>query len=130
MARPSSPLRDFLAAETSGAICIAVAAVVALVWANSPLRGSYATLWSRDLAFTISDHRVGLDVHTWINDALMTIFFLLVGLEIKRELTEGHLAGRRAALAPVAAAMGGMVVPALVYLAIAGSTAAQGWAIP
>ena len=125
-----SPLRDFLALEASGALMLAGAAVVALVWANSPWRASYEHLWESRAAISVAGHRLDLDLRGWINDALMTIFFLVVGLEIKRELTEGHLASKRAAMLPALAALGGMVVPALVYLAIAGSTASRGWAIP
>jgi NhaA family Na+:H+ antiporter len=125
-----SPLRDFLATESSGALLLAFGAVVALVWANSPWSGSYEALWSSRGAITIAGHTLDLDLRHWVNDGLMTIFFLVVGLEIKRELSEGHLASPRAALLPGAAALGGMVVPALVYLVIAGGTAPRGWAIP
>ena len=128
--RVLSPLRDFLALEASGALLLAAAAVTALVWANSPWSGSYEHFWTSRAAFSIAGHHIELDLRGWINDGLMTIFFLVVGLEIKRELTDGHLSSRRAALLPALAALGGMVVPALVYLAIAGSTDAHGWAIP
>jgi NhaA family Na+:H+ antiporter len=125
-----SPLRDFLATEASGAILLAAAAVAALVWANSPWSGSYEDLWSTRLALSVGGHTIDLDLRHWVNDGLMTVFFLVVGLEIKRELSDGHLASRRAALLPGAAAVGGMVVPALLYLAIAGGTAPRGWAVP
>ena len=128
--RALSPLRDFLATEASGAILLAIGAFAALVWANSPWSGSYESLWSSRAALTVGGHTLDLDLRHWINDGLMTVFFFVVGLEIKRELTDGHLATRRAALLPGAAALGGMVVPAMIYLAIAGSTAARGWAIP
>ncbi len=125
-----SPLREFLATESAGAAFIAVAAVIALVWANSPWRESYESLWSTRLSVSLGGHSIDLDLRHWVNDGLMTIFFLLVGLEINRELTDGHFATPRRALAPVAAALGGMALPALVYLAIAGATAPRGWAIP
>ena len=125
-----SPLRDFLSTEASGAILLAAGAVIALVWANSPWSSSYEDLWTSKAAVSVAGHVLELDLRHWINDGLMTVFFLVVGLEIKRELTDGHLATKRAALLPAAAAIGGMVVPALVYLAIAGSTAPRGWAIP
>ena len=118
-----SPLREFLATESAGAAFIAVAAVIALVWANSPWRESYESLWSTRLSVSLGGHSIDLDLRHWVNDGLMTIFFLLVGLEINRELTDGHFATPRRALAPVAAALGGMALPALVYLAIAGATA-------
>ena len=127
--RMLSPLRDFLRTEASGAVLLAAGAVGALIWANSPWSGSYEDLWTSRTSITIAGRTLALDLRHWINDGLMTIFFLVVGLEIKRELTDGHLATRRAALLPVAAAVGGMLVPALVYLAIAGTSAPRGWAI-
>ncbi|MEQ1873649.1 MAG: Na+/H+ antiporter NhaA [Ilumatobacteraceae bacterium] len=130
LVRMLSPLRDFIATEASGAVLLAGAAVIALVWANSPWSGSYDDLWTSRASISVAGHTLDLDIRHWINDGLMTIFFLVVGLEIKRELTDGHLATRRAALLPGAAALGGMIVPALVYLAIAGGTAPRGWAIP
>ncbi len=125
-----SPLRDFLAAETSGAVLLAAGAVLALVWANSPWSSSYEQLWTSRAGFSIAGHALELDLRHWVNDGLMTIFFLVVGLEIKRELTDGHLASRRAAVLPGVAALGGMITPALIYLAVAGTTAPRGWAIP
>ncbi len=125
-----SPFRDFLAAETSGAALLAVGAALALVWANSPWSSSYEDLWASRAGVYIAGHGLELDLRHWVNDALMTIFFLVVGLEIKRELTDGHLASARAALLPGVAALGGMIVPAAVYLAVAGTTEPRGWAIP
>ena len=125
-----SPLRDFLALEAAGAILIAAGALAALIWANSPWSASYDSLWASRASLAVAGHTLDLDLRHWVNDGLMTVFFLVVGLEIKRELTDGHLSTRRAALLPGAAALGGMLVPALVYLAIAGSTAPRGWAIP
>lgn len=130
MVRLLSPLRDFLHTESSGAALLAVAASVALLWANSPWSTSYEALWTTRASFSFAGHSLELDLRHWVNDGLMTIFFFVVGLEIKREVTHGHLASRRAALLPGLAALGGMVVPALVYLAIAGSSAPRGWAIP
>ena len=128
--RLMSPLRDFLALEAAGAILIAAGALAALIWANSPWSASYDSLWASRASLAVAGHTLDLDLRHWVNDGLMTVFFLVVGLEIKRELTDGHLSTRRAALLPGAAALGGMLVPALVYLAIAGSTAPRGWAIP
>ncbi len=128
--RMLSPLRDFLDTEASGAILLAGSAVLALIWANSPWSQSYKHLWDTRVAISAAGHNLDLDLRHWINDGLMTIFFLVVGLEIKRELTDGHLSSRRAALLPGAAALGGMLMPALVYLAIAGTSAPRGWAIP
>src|SRR6185295_7527929 len=109
---------------------LGIAAIAALIWANSPVAGSYESLWQSHVALTVGGHTLDLELRQWVNDGLMTVFFLVVGLEIKRELTQGHLASRRAALLPVTAALGGMLVPALLYLAIAGSSAPRGWAIP
>ena len=128
--RMLSPLRDFLATEAAGAVLLAVGAVVALVWANSPWSASYDDLWHSRAGITIAGHTLELDLRHWVNDGLMTVFFLVVGLEIKRELVDGHLATRRAALLPAAAALGGMVVPSVLYLAIAGTTEPRGWAVP
>ena len=100
--------------------------MVALVWANSPLSGAYEDLWGTQLDVGIVD----LDLRHWVNDGLMAIFFFLVGLEVKRELAVGELRDRRAAAVPIVAALGGMVVPALIYAAInAGGAGAGGWGI-
>lgn len=128
--RVLSPLRDFVDTETSGALLIAMAASAALIWANSPWSDTYERLWSSRASISVAGHAVDLDLRHWINDGLMTIFFLVVGLEIKREVVDGHLSNRRAALLPMLAALGGMVVPAALYLAIAGNSAPRGWAIP
>lgn len=128
--RVLSPLRDFLRTEAAGGALLVLASVVALVWANSPWKASYSRLWHSEIGITVAGHSLVLDLQHWVNDGLMTVFFLVVGLEIKRELTTGHLAGRRAATLPVVAALGGMVVPAVLYLAIAGGTAAKGWGVP
>jgi NhaA family Na+:H+ antiporter len=125
-----SPFLDFLKTEALGAILLASSATLALIWANSPWSGSYENLWSARFAITVAGQSLDLDLRHWVNDGLMTIFFFVVGLEIKREITSGHLANRRAALLPVVAAIGGMAVPALIYLLVAGQTAPRGWAIP
>ncbi|MEY3657202.1 MAG: hypothetical protein RL114_1560 [Actinomycetota bacterium] len=125
-----SPLRDFLHTESSGAVLLALAAFVALFWANSPWSASYESLWSARASFSFAGHSLDLDLRHWVNDGLMTIFFFVVGLEIKREVTHGHLSNRRAALLPGIAAIGGMAIPAIIYLLIAGSEAPRGWAIP
>src|SRR3954470_17892924 len=90
LVRMLSPLRDFLDTEASGAFLLAAAAGIALIWANSPWSASYENLWNSHAAITIAGHTLDLDVRHWINDGLMTVFFLIVGLEIKRELSDGH----------------------------------------
>lgn len=128
--RALSPFRDFLRTESAGGVLVVAGALAALVWANSPWSEAYHRLWESRLGVTIAGHTLELDLRHWLGEGLMAIFFLVVGLEIKRELTQGHLASRRAAMLPVAAAIGGMVVPALLYLAIAGGSEPRGWAIP
>ena len=128
--RTLAPLRDFLHRESAGAVLLATGALLALLWSNSPWSASYDSLWNSRIALTVAGHSLDLDLRHWVNDGLMTIFFFVVGLEIKREVTDGHLSERRAALLPGFAAFGGMLVPALIYLAIAGSSAPRGWAIP
>ena len=130
MASRGTSLREFLRTEAAGGVVLVAAAVVALVWVNSPWSDSYHDFWDTVVTVGRGDRAVSMDLVHWINDGAMTLFFLVVGLEIKRELTSGHLAGRRAATLPVAAAIGGMVVPALVYLAIAGGEASRGWGVP
>lgn len=128
--RALAPLRDFLHTEAAGGALLVAAAVAALAWANSPWSGAYNALWESKATIEIAGHGLSLDLRHWVNDGLMAIFFLIVGLEIKREMTCGHLAGRRAAALPIAAAIGGMVVPAAIYLAIAGGTEPMGWGVP
>src|SRR5680860_217224 len=127
-----SPLLRFMAMEASGGIVMLLAAVVALVWANSGLHESYEALWETRLDITLGSLlHIDLSVRDWVNDAAMAVFFFFVGLEIKRELVAGELRDPRAAALPAIAALGGMVVPALIYLAFnAGHEGANGWGIP
>lgn len=125
------PLRDFLAAESAGAVLLSLAAVAALVWANSPWSEAYASLLHTDAGVSVGSWSFELDLHGWVNDGLMALFFLVVGLEIKRELVEGELASVRQAALPVVAALGGMVVPALLFVAVtAGTSGAGAWGVP
>ena len=130
------PVRRFLGIEAAGGILLMVATVVALVWANSPWSDSYHDLWHAEFHLSIGGlalehHGHPLTLHQLVNDALMAIFFFVVGLEIKRELVAGHLRDRRAAMLPAAAAIGGMVVPALLFFALNPSgDASAGWGIP
>src|SRR5581483_9800277 len=122
------PLQSFLETEVASGAVLLAALVIALVWANSPARGAYEHLWSRHLLVRLGRWGVGDEVRGWIRDGLMTLFFLVAGLEIKRELLTGELRNRRAAMLPAGAALGGMVVAALLYLAVnPRSPAAHGW---
>ncbi len=109
---------------------MAIGAIAGLVWVNSPWSSAYESFWSTRLSISAVGQTLDLDLRHWLNDGLMTFFFFVVGLEIKRELADGHLSNRRAAALPVVAALGGMIAPALIYLAIAGGSAPRGWAIP
>jgi NhaA family Na+:H+ antiporter len=124
------PLQDFLRWEASGGLLLLVATAAALVWANVAL-ASYTELWSAELRVEIGNWTFEQDLLHIVNDGLMTLFFLVIGLEVKRELAVGELRTRRAAMLPVFAAAGGMLVPALVYAAVlAGGDGAAGWGIP
>jgi NhaA family Na+:H+ antiporter len=118
------PFERFVRIEASSGIVLLGAALVALAWASSPWSGSYVALWDMPVAST------KLTPHFVVNEVLMTLFFLLVGLEIRREIHDGELSSWRAAALPVFAAFGGMLAPAVVYLAIAGPTLPSGWGIP
>ena len=125
------PLQTFLRTEEAGGILLLAAAVAALLWANSPWRASYDAVWHAQLTIGLGPWSLAEDLQRWVNDALMALFFLVVGLEIKRELTTGELRQPRAAALPAIAALGGMAVPALLYLAINRSgEPARGWGIP
>jgi NhaA family Na+:H+ antiporter len=125
------PFQEFAARETSGGILLLLCTVAALVWANSPWAQSYAALWHIPLTLGFSEFTLSRDLHFWVNDALMAVFFFVVGLEIKRELLVGELATPRQAALPVVAAAGGVIVPALIYTAFnAGGQGAAGWGIP
>ncbi len=126
------PMQRLMAVETSSAVVILLATVAALAAANSPLAHAYAEFWEIALKLDLGGaHLLELSLHEVVNDALMTLFFLLVSLEIKREMVFGDLRDPRAAALPIVAAVGGMVVPALIYIAFnAGGPNLQGWGIP
>ncbi len=126
----TTPLREFIATENSSAIVLLVATVVALVWANSPWSATYEAFWGTELAIRFGGEELSLDLRHWINDGLMALFFFVVGLEIRRELDMGELRERKRIAAPVIAAIGGMVVPAALYLLVnAGEPSIRGWGI-
>lgn len=129
--RLARPFQIFAAHKLSGAVLLLAATVVAVAWANSPWAGFYHHWLQAKLAFSIGPFGLNKSVSHWIDDGLMGIFFFVVGLEIKRELLAGELTDPRKAALPVLAAVGGMVVPALVYYAFNGSGPfARGWGIP
>ncbi len=125
------PVRGFLETEISGGVVLLVAAAVALIWANSPFSDSYEALWNTELSFAIGGFELAGDLRHWVNDALMVLFFFVVGLEVKRELALGELSHPKKAAFPSVAALGGMVMPALIYVALnAGGDGSAGWGIP
>ncbi|NNC91404.1 MAG: Na+/H+ antiporter NhaA, partial [Acidimicrobiia bacterium] len=124
------PARRFMSVEAAGGIVLLIAAVVAVVWANMPFGETYERFWSNHFVLEIGDlHVLDESLRELVNDALMTVFFFVVGLEIKRELVVGELRDPKKAALPALAALGGMIVPALVYVALTageGGQAAQG----
>lgn len=125
-----APLRDFLHRETSSGMLILLASAVGLVIANSPISDRYFSLLDWQFQIGAAELALKFSVLKFINYVLMTLFFFVVGLEIKRELTSGHLASLKRAVMPFIAAIGGMALPALIYLAIAGDVDANGWGVP
>jgi len=123
-----APVRDFLSTETGGAAVLVAAALVALVWANSPWPHSYESFWGTHLTLSLGDHALSASLRQWVDEGLMALFFLVVGLEAKRELDLGELRERNRIAIPVIAALGGMALCVGVYLAInAGGSGAGGW---
>jgi Na+:H+ antiporter, NhaA family len=124
------PLQDFLHTEAAGGIVVLIGAVIALVWANVAF-DLYDKVWHTPITLRFGSWELAHDLRHWINDGAMALFFFVVGLEIKREFVEGELRDPRAAALPAVAALGGMVVPALAYLAVTrGGTGSEGWGIP
>jgi Na+/H+ antiporter NhaA len=124
----AAPVRNFLSTETGGAVVLLAGAVAALVWANSPWPDSYESFWTTDLSIRIGNEGITLDLRHWVNQGLMTFFFLVVGLEAKRELDVGELRERRSIGIPVVAAIGGMAMAVAIYTAFnAGGSGADGW---
>jgi Na+/H+ antiporter NhaA len=124
----AAPVRDFLTTESGGASVMIVATVAALIWANSPASHSYASVWSTSLSLRVGGHAVSAELRTWINQGLMTLFFLVVGLEARRQLDLGELRDRRRVAVPALAALGGIAVPTAIFLAWnAGGPGARGW---
>jgi NhaA family Na+:H+ antiporter len=122
---------DFVSWGPSAGILLLLATLLAVALANSPMGGAFQTFWQREFGIAFDDSAFRMSLLHWVNDGLLTLFFLVVGLEIKREFTVGHLSGRRSAALPIAAAVGGMAVPAALYvLLIPDGPWMQGWGVP
>lgn len=129
--RVIGPFQRFFSTEAAGGIVLLACAAIALAWANSPWATAYHHLWETPLGFDARSFGLSLTLHEWVNDGLMAVFFFFVGLEIKREVLIGELSTRRSATLPVAAAIGGMVVPAAIYALVnRGGAGAHGWGVP
>ncbi len=125
------PFHQFASRESAGGILLLVTSIIAFFWANSAWSGIYFHLWETKLTFSLGLFTLSDSLEHWINDGLMAIFFFVVGLEIKRELLEGELASLKKAMLPLMAAVGGMVIPALIYAIVNyGGQGARGWGIP
>src|SRR5689334_2400861 len=125
-----APVRDFLRTETGGAVVVLAAALAALAWANSPWKETYASVWGTELALRLGGHELSATLHQWVNSGLMSLFFLVVGLEAKRELDLGELRERTRIEIPVLAALGGMTLPVVLFLAFnRGGEGAHGWGV-
>ena len=124
----AAPVRNFLNTETLGAVAMLGATIAALVWANSPWPHSYESVWTTKLTISLGSHGISANLRQWVNEGLMTLFFLVVGLEAKRELDLGELRERRRLAIPVVAAIGGVLVPVGIYMLFnAGRSSAHGW---
>jgi NhaA family Na+:H+ antiporter len=129
--RALRPFQRFAHTESAGGVVLLACAALALAWANSPWAASYFHLWETHVGVRVAGRALDLSLHHWINDGLMAVFFFVVGLEIKREMLVGELSSVRQAALPIAGALGGMLVPALIYVAInAGGAGSAGWGIP
>jgi Na+/H+ antiporter NhaA len=124
----AAPVRDFLSTETGSALALLIATLLALLWSNSPWSSSYESVWTTNLSIHLGSASVSTDLRHWVNEGLMTFFFLVVGLEAKREFDMGELRERRRIAIPVLAALGGMAVPVGIYLLFnAGGAGSRGW---
>ncbi len=127
----STPFEHFIHAQTTTGLILIFMTILALTFANSPFSDSYVHFFHTKIDFDVGTWKLSHNLHHWINDGLMAIFFFIIGLEIKREVTVGELSNIKAALLPVLAAIGGMVFPALIYIYINyGTQGAGGWGIP
>jgi Na+:H+ antiporter, NhaA family len=130
-AQLSAPVRRMMQTGVAGAGLLVAATAVALVWANSPWGATYEQLWHTEVVLRFGDAEIAMDLQHWVNDGLMVFFFFLVGMEVRRELSMGELVQRSRLTVPAIAAIAGLVLPALIYLAInSGGEGAVGWGIP
>ena len=120
------PLRAFLGTESASAGLLLAATAIALLWANSPLSDSYTQLWHTPLSIRVGGAELAMDLEHWVNDGLMALFFFVIGLEVRRELSIGELTHRRRVVVPLVAGLAGMLLPALLYLALNPSGEAAG----
>ncbi|MEE3851673.1 Na+/H+ antiporter NhaA [Gordonia sp. LSe1-13] len=120
---------EWLRTESGSAALLVAVTIVALLWANSPMGDSYEELWHTHLGVVFGEHDYEMELHHWVNDGLMVLFFFVIGLEVRQEFAVGSLRDRRRAMVPMAAGVAGVIVPALVYLAIAGRDAVDGWGV-
>ena len=127
-----NPVNSFISKSTTGGIVLFVAALIAIILANSPLSEWYHHIWEHKIGFNFDgDTYLNYSIHHWVNDGLMAVFFFVVGLELKRELIGGELSNPKNAMLPIIAAVGGMIVPALIYTIFNfGTESAHGWGIP
>ncbi|MDH4945250.1 Na+/H+ antiporter NhaA [Sulfurimonas sp. C5] len=127
----ATPLEHFIHAQTTTGIILVFMTIVALILANTPLYEFYENVFHLKISFNVSDWKLSHTIHHWINDGLMAIFFFLIGLEIKRNILVGELSNVRVAILPILAALGGMVVPAAIYIYVnSGLDSQNGWGIP
>ncbi len=125
------PIDRYIHAESTGGILLLLSAFIAIVWANSPWSDTYVHLWEYQLSITIGEWSVRNDLHHWINDGLMSMFFFVIGLELKREIMAGELSDIKKAMLPLIAAIGGMIFPALIYIIFnPDGVENNGWGIP
>jgi len=129
--RVYTPFERFLHAQTTTGLMLMIMTIIALILANTPLTEAYGHFFHTNIDFNVGEWKLSHTIHHWINDGLMAIFFFMVGIEIKREILVGELSNIKVAILPILAAIGGMVLPALIYLSINhGTDGAYGWGIP
>ena len=129
LAQLSGPVRQFLATEVGGAGLLLAAVVAAMAWANSPWSGYYDSLWETEASLAVGGAELSMDLGHWVNDGLMALFFFVIGLEVRYELSVGELRNHSKVAIPIVGALGGMIVPALLYLLVAPDRAAHGWGV-